>query len=252
MAQMTEAYEWQGRTLVGSDGEEIGSIDEIYLDTSSGEPEWATVNTGFFGTKTSFVPISSASPQGGEVHVEATKDQVKDAPTIDPDGELSDDEERQLYEHYGLQFGDWDRESGSRYEGYEAGADDASDAGSDEAMTRSEEEIAVGKRTVETGRARLRKYVVTEEVQTTVPVQREEVRLERETITDDNVDAATDGPAISEDEHEVILHEEEPVVEKRVVPKERVRLEKETVTDEEQVSEEVRKEQIEADGDVRS
>ena len=63
-----------------------------------------------------------------------------------------------------------------------------------------------------------------------------------------NAGAATDGPAISEEEHEVTLYAEEPVVEKRVVPKERVRLDKETVTEEQHVSEEVRKEQIEAEG----
>jgi len=120
----------------------------------------------------------------------------------------------------------------------------------DEAMTRSEEELAVGTRSVERGRARLRKYVVTEQVQTTVPVQREEVRIEREPITDANVDEATAGPEISEDEHEVVLREEEVVTEKRTVPKERVKLQKDTVTDEETVSEEVRKEQIEAEGDV--
>jgi uncharacterized protein (TIGR02271 family) len=96
----------------------------------------------------------------------------------------------------------------------------------------------------------LRKYVVTEQVTQTVPVKREEVRVEREPITDGNVDQALDGPEISEEEHEVVLHEEEPVVEKRTVPKERVRMEKESVTDEAQVSEEVRKEQIEADGDL--
>jgi uncharacterized protein (TIGR02271 family) len=108
----------------------------------------------------------------------------------------------------------------------------------------------VGTAQRERGRARLRKYVVTEEVQQTVPVQREEVRIEREPITDPNVDDATSGPDISDEEHEVTLHEEEPVVEKRTVPKERVRLEKDTVTDERTVSEEVRKEQIEAEGDL--
>ena len=90
----------------------------------------------------------------------------------------------------------------------------------------------------------MRKYVTTEQVQRTVPVQRERVRVEREPITDANLDAATSGPDISEEEHEVILREEEPVVEKRVVPKERVRLDKDTVTGEERVTEEVRKEQI--------
>ena len=246
MTQVTDAYEWRGRTLIGSDDEKIGTIDEIYLDTSSGEPEWATVSTGLFGSKTSFVPLSSAFPKRGDVHVEVTKDQVSDAPRIDPDGELSDEEERQLYSHYGLEFGDGDRESGSRYEGNEQ---EPGTGGTDEAMTRSEEEVAVGTRKRERGRARLRKYVVTEEVQTTVPVQREEVRVEREPITDANVAEATSGPEISEAEHEVVLHEEEPVVEKRTVPKERVRMEKDTVTDEETVSEEVRKEQIEAEGD---
>ena len=94
----------------------------------------------------------------------------------------------------------------------------------DDAMTRSEEELAVGTTTQERGRARLRKYVVTEQVETTVPVQREEVRVEREPITDANVDDATDGPDISEEEHEVVLDEEQVVVEKQVVPKERVRI----------------------------
>jgi uncharacterized protein (TIGR02271 family) len=97
----------------------------------------------------------------------------------------------------------------------------------------------------------LKKYIVTENVTQTVPVQREEVRIEREPITDANRDAALSGGDITEEEHEVTLHAEEPVVEKRTVPKERVRMDRDTVTDQETVSEEVRKERIEADGDVR-
>ena len=98
-------------------------------------------------------------------------------------------------------------------------------------MTRSEERLQVGTQTREAGRARLRKYVVTENVTQTVPVSHEEVRIEREPITDANVGDATSGPAISEEEHEVVLHEERPVVAKEAVPVERVRLDKETVTD---------------------
>jgi uncharacterized protein (TIGR02271 family) len=116
-------------------------------------------------------------------------------------------------------------------------------------MTRSEEELRVGTTERKRGRVRLRKYVTTEQVQQTVPVQRERARVEREPITDANLDAATSGPEISEAEHEVILREEEPVVEKRVVPRERVRLDKDTVTGEERVAEEVRKEQIEVQGE---
>jgi uncharacterized protein (TIGR02271 family) len=111
-------------------------------------------------------------------------------------------------------------------------------------MTRSEEELRVGTAQRERGRVRLRKYVTTEQVQQTLPVRREKARVEREPITDANLDAATSGPEISEEEHEVVLREEEPVVEKRVVPKERVRLDKDTVTDEERVDKQLRKEQI--------
>ena len=121
----------------------------------------------------------------------------------------------------------------------------------DDAMTRSEEELRVGTTERDAGRVRLRKYVVEDEVTETVPVRREEIRVEREPITDGNVDDALDGPAISEEEHEVVLHEEEVVVDKRAVPKERVRLEKDTVTEEETVSETLRKEEIDVDENRR-
>lgn len=118
----------------------------------------------------------------------------------------------------------------------------------DDAMTRSEEELHVGKTEREAGRVRLKKYVVEEEVQKTVPVRREEVRLEREPITEANAGDAMDGPAISEEEHEVVLHEEEAVVEKRAVPKERVRLDKDVTMEEQQISETVRREEVDVDG----
>ena len=102
---------------------------------------------------------------------------------------------------------------------------------------------------VETGRARLRKYVVTENVSQTVPVSHEEIRIEREPITDANVGNALDGPAISEEEHEVVLHGERAVVEKEAVPVERVRMDTHTVTEQETITEQVRKEQVELDTD---
>jgi uncharacterized protein (TIGR02271 family) len=190
-----------------------------------------------FGSRSTFVPLSDASMQGNDIVVPYSKDLVKDAPNIDADGELSEQEEADLYRHYDLKY--------SEYSGT-----DVADTGTDDAMTRSEEEVRVGTTKQERGRARLRKYVVTENVQKTVPVTREEVRLEREPITDANIDDATSGPEISEDEHEMTLSEEQVVVEKRTVPKERVRLTKDTVTDEETVSEQVRKEQIEQEGDI--
>jgi uncharacterized protein (TIGR02271 family) len=115
-------------------------------------------------------------------------------------------------------------------------------------MTRSEEQLRVGTEQVEAGTARLRKYVVTENVTTTVPVAHEEVSIEREPITDANVGDAMDGPALSEEEHEVVLHAERPVVAKEAVPVERVRLDTQTVTEQQTVDDSVRKEQIETDG----
>jgi len=254
MTQVTEAYDWRGRDIIDADGDKVGTLEELFRDEDTQEPEWAAVRTGMFGTKLSFVPIQGAEPRGEDVQVLFSKAQIKDAPRIDDsDGQLSQDEEARLYEHYGLNYSERRSDSGlPAGNGADGGhvGHDTSGPTTDDAMTRSEEELKVGKAERERGRARLRKYVVTEQVTQTVPVKREEVRLEREPITDGNVDQALDGPEISEEEHEVVLHEEEPVVEKRTVPKERVRMEKDSVTDEAKVSEEVRKEQIEADGDI--
>ena len=129
---------------------------------------------------------------------------------------------------------------------------DTSGPETDNAMTRSEERLRAGTESREAGRARLRKYVVTEQQQVNVPVTREEVRVEREPITDGNVGQAMDGPALSEEEHEVVLNEERPVVTTEAVPVERVRLSKEQVQDEETVTADVRKEQIEMEGDNAS
>jgi uncharacterized protein (TIGR02271 family) len=245
MPTLHDVQTWKGQTLFGPDNDKIGEIADVYLDRQSGEPEWLAVKTGLFGSNLSFVPLREASTGGDGVTVPYEKSLVKDAPNAEADGELSPEEERRLYEHYDVSWGEFDYDADREPVGR-----DTSGPTTDDAMTRSEEELAVGTTSREAGRARLRKYVVTEEVQTTVPVQREEVRIEREPIHEGNVDAATDGPAISEEEHEVTLHAEEPVIEKRTVPKERVRLDKETVTDERTVTDEVRKERIEAEGDA--
>jgi uncharacterized protein (TIGR02271 family) len=263
MRTSTDVQAWRGQQLVGTGGDKIGKIDEVYVDRETGDPKFLAVKTGLFGSNVSFVPIDAAESAGDGVSVPYTKDQVKDAPNVDADGEISRDEERRIFEHYQLSYSEYDgpdHESLMGRGGAGTDADredrfdrpavghDTSGPTTDDAMTRSEEELRVGTTSRETGRARLRKYVVTENVEKTVPVQREEVRIEREPITDGNVDDALDGPAISEEEHEVTLHAEEPVVETRAVPKERVRLEKDTVRDEETVSGEVRKERIETDG----
>jgi uncharacterized protein (TIGR02271 family) len=244
-----DVLSWRGRDLYDNDGGKIGSIDEIYLDRESGDPEWAVVTTGLFGTKRTFVPLSEASPSEDGVRVPYEKATVKDAPNIDPDGRLSHDEERALYEHYGRQYRDYAEVEGTARGERGGPGTDTSGPSTDDAMTRSEEELRVGTTEREAGRVRLKKYVVEDTVTETVPVRREEVRVEREPITDANRGDALDGPAISEEEHEVVLHEEEVVAEKRAVPKERIRLEKDVETDQETVSETVRSERVDVDED---
>ena len=244
-----------GSTAYGSDGEKIGKVGQIYLDDTSGQPEWATVNTGLFGTSESFVPLSDASYSGDRLTVQHSKDKVKDAPNVsDSDGHLSPEDERALYEYYGVSYADGhDTSAGTGgFDGRPSEGNDLSGPETDNAMTRSEERVDVGTRSQEAGRARLRKYVETDQVQTTVPVRKERAVIEREPITDANIGNAASGADLSEEEHEVVLREERPVVEKTVEPVERVRLGTEETTTEETVTEEVRKERIDADGDVGS
>jgi uncharacterized protein (TIGR02271 family) len=245
----------RGATVLAGDGTKAGKLEDIYLDRDTDNPEWALVNTGLFGSSSTFVPLAEARSEGNDILVPYTKDQIKGAPQMDADGELSQEDEADLYAYYGLNYSEHTSGSGLPHPGTPEGGRpegyDTSGPTTDDAMTRSEEELRVGKAQREAGTARLKKNVITENVTKTVPVQREEVRIDRESITDANVDRATAGPDISDEEHEVVLHEEEPVVEKRSIPKERVRLSKEAVTDEQEISEEVRKEQIEAHGDIK-
>ena len=252
--QTDQAVAWRGKTALDADGQKIGTVEEIYLDAETNQPEWLAVKTGLFGSRMSFIPIAEATDAGGDVRVPYSKQQVKDSPNADPDGQLSQQEEAQLYRHYGMNYGESRSDSGLPEGGATTGrtqdtsrgvvGNDVSGQETDHAMTRSEEEVTFGTTQRETGRARLRKYIVEDQVQQTVPLRREEVRVEREPITDANVGDATSGPELSEEEHEVTLHSEEAVAQKRVVPKERVRLDKDVTTEERSVSETARKEQI--------
>lgn len=259
-----------GQTLYSSDDEKVGKIGQVFLDDDTDRPEFLTVNTGLFGMNESFVPAADADVTGDGVRVPFTKDQIKDAPNVDVDsGHLDQSEEQRLYQHYGLTYSERSSDSGlpeggtglaagtSGHAGTAGTTDtftgeghDTSGPNTDEAMTRSEEHLDVGTTSQEAGRARLRKYVTTEQETVTVPVKKERAVLETEPITGENRDEAQAGPAISEEEHEVVLKEERAVVGKTAEPVERVKLGTETVTDEETVTEEVRKEHIEAEGDV--
>jgi uncharacterized protein (TIGR02271 family) len=261
-------------------GEKIGKVGAVYYDDQTDEPKWVTVNTGLFGMNETFVPIHAAEVSGDRVTLPYDKAMVKDAPNISEDGRLSPQEEQQLYRYYGLGYGQDAAEGGRHTEGFGGGdvregdelgvgrrergdrdgdgvyddvqgrgvvGRDTSGPTTDDAMTRSEEQLRVGTETAEAGRARLRKRVVTEHQQVSVPVSHEELTVEREPITEANRGDAYDGATISEEEHEVTLHAERPVVDTEAVAVERVRLGTQTVTEQQTVGGEVRKEEIDLD-----
>ncbi|MBA2445822.1 MAG: YsnF/AvaK domain-containing protein [Nocardioidaceae bacterium] len=254
MLSQDQVQQAVGADAYGPGGDKIGRVGQIFLDDQTGEPVFATVNTGLFGMSENFVPISGASYNGDQLTLPFDKDRIKDAPSVNPDdGHLSPEEEQQLYDYYGVAYTDtYETSETVSTTDYSTDTREVSDRtdSNDDAMTRSEEQLSVGTEKREAGRARLRKYVETEQVNVSVPVRKEKAVLEHEPITDANYDAATDGPAISEEEHVVTLTEEVPVVAKEVKPVERVRLSTETEVHDETVTDEVRKERIEAEGDV--
>jgi PRC-barrel domain/Domain of unknown function (DUF2382) len=144
MTDVTEAYVFCGRTLIDRDGDKIGKIDDVYEDREGGQPEWVLVSTGLFGTKKTFVPLRDAHPVGDDLRVPIARDRVKGAPHIDADAELGEREEQQLFEHYEM--------------AYTTNGSDVSGPTTDDAMSRSEEELRVGMERREAGRVRLRKY----------------------------------------------------------------------------------------------
>ncbi|NEK60137.1 YsnF/AvaK domain-containing protein [Geodermatophilus sabuli] len=301
-----------GSTAYGPDGEKIGTVEHFFTDDRTGAPTWAAVSTGLFGTRHSVVPAGEATFADGALRLPVTKEAVRSAPAVS-DEHLDPEDEAALRRHYGLDTGvgpaapaaaasqgtaDAEiRDDGARFGDPRPAGDtdtvEVSAAGTpgttaaaaavparpaDGGMVRSEEQLRVGTERVATTRARLVKYVVTEEVTITVPIRREEVRLEEvpldapdagpgESLT--TTGSATDTPVGTPGTgtpgtgtpvggvagaglpEEIVLHAERPVVSVEVVPVERVRLRTDVVTGQEQITEQVQREQIVVDEDRR-
>lgn len=290
--------ELQNAVVVDRTGDKVGKVGQVYLDNDSGQPSWVTVNTGLFGTKESFIPLTEASHADGTLTVPYEKSFIKDAPNLEEHGELGREQEGELFNYYGVNTatsnggdgGDGRRDGdrtdpragqhhdarpdatgtaagtaaggvgGNGVDGNRTGADarpgadrhaDAAGTRPDRAdaagrdgggVTLHEERVDVGTERVETGRARLRKHVVTDTEHVEVPVQREEVVLEREPVD------GRSGGSLSDEEVEVTLSEERPVVQKETVATEKVSLGKRTVRDTEGVDTEVSHEEVDVDG----
>ena len=102
MPSIEMVRDWQGRTMIDQGGDRVGRIQEIYLDMQTDEPEWALVNTGLFGLRSTFVPIQDARESGDDVVVPFSKERIHDAPGVEPHCELTEAEEDRLYSYYGV------------------------------------------------------------------------------------------------------------------------------------------------------
>ena len=253
------------RTVVDQSGNKIGEIGQVYLDDASGQPAWVTVKTGLFGRNETFVPFKGLETSSDQVRTPYTKDKVKDAPSVDPDGHLSEDETDELYRYYSDAFASDTKTTDKNVERGVAGGvagQQAADSkkvtdtksqttvgqklpvAEDGSVVRHEERLNVGKERVETGRVRIRKHVVHDTETVEVPVEREEIHVERVPL-DEKV--AADDVKLSEGTQDIVTHEERPVVNKETVGVEKIKIGKEAVQDTETVSGKVAKEQIDID-----
>lgn len=238
-ATLDRLQQMEGCDVVAQDGEQIGKVEEIFVDLETREPEWLGIGTGLLRTKRVLVPLAGAEIQDDIVRVPYDKEMVKSSPDVDED-QIPQDVEAQLYSYYGVPAST-ERSDTLLAEGgpteTPARADQAS-------VTRSEEELRVGTRSTEAGRVRLRKYVETEPVTQSVELTYETAEVERMPINQ-----PADAGEIGEEEVEVALSMDEPVVTKETVAKEQVFVRKGTETTQQEVSGEVRKERVEVEGD---
>ncbi|MEY9215121.1 YsnF/AvaK domain-containing protein [Thermobifida halotolerans] len=247
MAPRPGIQELVGHRLIDQDGNNVGKIGQVYRDDQTHQPTWVTVQTGMFGNQESFVPLAGAEVTDQDLRVPFSKSLIKDSPRFGVGGHLSPEQEAELYRHYGVQPNvpgprATEEQDTAEREPRAQAAGTMPREGEEASITRSEEQARVGVERTESGRARVHKSVENEPFEEDVPVRRERLRVEREPVTGE---AGTG--RMGEQEEEITLHEERPVVGKEEVPVERVRVSKEEVSDTERVRGELRKEHIEVD-----
>jgi uncharacterized protein (TIGR02271 family) len=265
-----------GSTAYGNDGESVGTVETFYTDDTTGATTWVAVSSGLLGRKQVIAPAQGTTFADGRLQLAVPADAVSRAPRMSGE-HLSPDDEDALRRHYA--GGTTTADTGTTDTGPTGTGRTASDdvdvpptvsgAGSpvaparavadhgDGSMVRSEEQLRIGTARFPARRVRVVKYVVTEEVQVTVPVRREEIRIEELPLDDGGTDGelVTEGDALgggaewgsSGLPEEIVLHAERPVVTVEVVPVERVRLRTEVVAGQTSVTDTVQREQVTVD-----
>lgn len=237
-----------GQPAYDSKGQKIGDVRRVFLDEATNEPAWATVWAKRFGDREAIVPLAGAKPSNGGLALAVRSERVLEAPTVDPDSEITAEDAMQVSRHYeresaagkASRYADESRDNESR--GNERGQRPSRSERAE--MTSYEEKLQVGAETVETGKARMHKSVSSEPVEATVPLRHEKVRVEHLQANDDRGDPDHE---FAEQDAEVTVHDQRPKVSKKKVPTETVRLETQATTDEQRVSDEVRREHIDVE-----
>lgn len=233
--------------VVDAEGNKVGPVEHMWVDGATGRPEFLAVKSGSFLGSTHIVPVAGARIDEGrrQMRLPYRDDQIKNAPHFDKDAELSDDDERRVYDYYGLERSTAPSPSGlAAGAGMRREAPEMRTSGQDQqTIPLAEEELEVGKRPVEAGRVRLRKVIRTEHVSQPVELRREEVHVERVPASGEQVPPN----AFQEQEIEVPVRREEPVVEKEAHLTGQVRVGKTAETERRTVEGDVRREDVELD-----
>jgi uncharacterized protein (TIGR02271 family) len=243
-----------GHHVIDRDEEVIGKLNALWTD-DSGQPAFLAVKTGWLFGKNHVVPADAAEidTRRERIRVPFSVQAVKDAPTFDPDNELSDADEKQVRDYFakfGYKQGTGQRTEPQRTQQMSGGQRATGATGEEASVKLSEEQVKVGKREVVAGGVRLRKIIRTEVVNQPVELRREELVVERVPASEATGRAQHE---FQEREIYVPLRREEPVVQKEARVREEVRVRKDARTDQQTVSEQVRKEdvQIEREGEAR-
>ena len=255
--QMGTAERFEGLELVDAEGKKAGSIHSLWVDTATNEPEFVAVKSGMFG-RTHIVPVAGAQidEANRQLRVPYRQDQINAAPHIDETAELSEQEEEQVYRHYGVQRSEAPSPTGLAGGGVGITSGTTPEGAStrgrrSDRIQLSEERLRVTKEQEQAGEVRLGTRVVEREETVEVPLREERVVIERHAVQGE----ARPGEITGRSETiEVPVTRERANIEKETVVTEEVGVRTEAVEHTERVQETVRKEElvVEEEGDVRT
>ena len=270
MTQLNTTAADQAHTLLDSkvvdqNGNDFGTVHSFWADPQSGKLQFFGVKTGWLFGQNHVIPVDKAEIDEANrtVRVPYTTDFIKDSVSIDADSEISDEQEQEIYRYYNM--GGQAASASTAYTDTamtDRPAETASNLTTTETRTLardtartdtsnkdnievplSEEELKVGKRTVSAGQVRLRKIVRTEVVNQPVEIRHEDVVVER--IPASEVRSGTATSNFKEETIDVPLSREEAVVSKESHVTGAVRLNKTSESETQNVSETLRKEDVE-------